>query len=105
MTFNPHTAEDRLAMLDVVGTDSVTDFFAPIPEAVRFPEMNLPPVLTEVEALDKLSSLSVEGGKSERVQKILAASYIDTAAIDALAEGGTAQVKTINPQIHCRLIL
>ena len=58
MTFNPHTAEDRLAMLEVVGTGKVSDFFAPIPEAVRFPNMKLPPVLTEVEALDKLSSLA-----------------------------------------------
>jgi glycine dehydrogenase subunit 1 len=58
MTFNPHTSEDRLAMLEVAGAESVSDFFAPIPEAVRFPELNLPPVLTEVEALDKLSSLA-----------------------------------------------
>lgn len=33
------------------------------------------------EILQKLSSLMVEGGKSERVQKILASSYIDTGAI------------------------
>ena len=58
MTFNPHTSEDRLAMLEAVGAEKVSDFFAPIPEAVRFPELNLPPVLTEVEALDKLSSLA-----------------------------------------------
>jgi len=58
MTFNPHTSEDRLAMLEVVGAEKVSDFFAPIPEAVRFPELNLPPVLMEVEALDKLSSLA-----------------------------------------------
>ncbi|MCA9876829.1 MAG: aminomethyl-transferring glycine dehydrogenase subunit GcvPA [Thermomicrobiales bacterium] len=58
MTFNPHTAEDRLAMLEVAGADSVSDFFAPIPDAVRFPTLDLPPVLTEVEALDKLSSLA-----------------------------------------------
>jgi glycine dehydrogenase subunit 1 len=58
MTFNPHTAEDRVAMLEVVGSESVSDFFTPIPEAVRFPNLNLPPVLTEVEALDKLSSLA-----------------------------------------------
>lgn len=58
MTFNPHTPEDRLAMLEVTGADSVSDFFAPIPEAVRFPEMNLPRALTEVEALDKLSRLA-----------------------------------------------
>ena len=58
MTFNPHTAEDRLAMLEVAGAESVSEFFAPIPEAVRFPEMHLPPVLTEVEALDKLSGLA-----------------------------------------------
>ncbi|MCA9880107.1 MAG: aminomethyl-transferring glycine dehydrogenase subunit GcvPA, partial [Thermomicrobiales bacterium] len=58
MTFNPHTAEDRLAMLEVAGAETVSDFFAPIPEAVRFPDMQLPPSLTEVEALDKLSSLA-----------------------------------------------
>jgi glycine dehydrogenase subunit 1 len=58
MTFNPHTAEDRLAMLEVTGAESVSDFFAPIPEAVRFPTLNLPPALTEVEALDKLTSLA-----------------------------------------------
>lgn len=45
-------------MLEVTGADSVSDFFAPIPEAVRFPEMNLPRALTEVEALDKLSRLA-----------------------------------------------
>lgn len=45
-------------MLEAVGAEKVSDFFAPIPEAVRFPELNLPPALTEVEALDKLSSLA-----------------------------------------------
>ena len=45
-------------MLEVTGAQSVSDFFTPIPEAVRFPTLNLPPALTEVEALDKLSSLA-----------------------------------------------
>ncbi|MFT4037459.1 MAG: aminomethyl-transferring glycine dehydrogenase subunit GcvPA [Thermomicrobiales bacterium] len=58
MTFNPHTAEDRLAMLEATGETAIADFFAAIPDAVRFPELDLPPVLTEVEALDKLSTLA-----------------------------------------------
>ena len=49
MTFNPHTADDRKAMLAATGADSSEAFFTPIPASVRFPELRLPAVLTEME--------------------------------------------------------
>ena len=58
MTFNPHTTEDRAAMLDVTGATAIADFFAPVPEAVRFPRLDLPRSLTEMEALDRLQHLA-----------------------------------------------
>lgn len=45
-------------MLDAIGVTSVDDFFAPVPRSIRFPELRLPPALTEMEAADHLSNLA-----------------------------------------------
>lgn len=58
MTFNPHTANDRAAMLEATGIFALEDFFAPVPEAIRFPTLDLPRSLTEMEALERLTELS-----------------------------------------------
>src|SRR4051812_27121206 len=58
MTFNPHTREDRVAMLNATGVASIDDFFAPVPASIRFPELQLPPALTEMEAADHLGNLA-----------------------------------------------
>ena len=41
MTFNPHTDADRAEMLKTIGVDAIEDLFAPIPESVRFPKLDL----------------------------------------------------------------
>lgn len=58
MTFNPHTAEDRQAMLDATGGKSVRELFDAIPEHHRFPDLDLPPRLSEQQAHRRLSQLS-----------------------------------------------
>ncbi|MEJ7840068.1 MAG: aminotransferase class V-fold PLP-dependent enzyme, partial [Thermomicrobiales bacterium] len=58
MTFNPHTDEDRAEMLATIGVDSIESLFAPVPSSVRFPHLDLPPALTEVEAAQHLSALA-----------------------------------------------
>ena len=58
MTFNPHTLEDRRAMLDTVGVQGMDDLFAPVPEDVRYPTLDLPPTLTEMEAAHRLQELA-----------------------------------------------
>lgn len=58
MTFNPHTPADRDEMLAAVGIDTVEQLFEVIPEAVRFPELKLPRMLTEMEAAARLQQLA-----------------------------------------------
>lgn len=58
MTFNPHTPADRREMLQAVGVESIESLFTAIPEAVRFPTLDLPPVLTEMQAAARLSALA-----------------------------------------------
>src|SRR4051794_20624412 len=58
MTFNPHTHEDRVAMLNATGVASIDDFFSPVPASIRFPTLHLPPALTEMEAADHLGNLA-----------------------------------------------
>lgn len=58
MTFNPHTSADRAAMLDSIGVPAVDDLFAVVPERVRYPTLQLPPALTEMEAQARLSHLA-----------------------------------------------
>jgi glycine dehydrogenase subunit 1 len=45
-------------MLAEIGVDAMEDLFAPIPSSVRFPTLALPPVLTELEAADRLGKLA-----------------------------------------------
>lgn len=58
MSFNPHTSDDRRAMLETIGATSVEELFAPVPEDVRFPELNIPRQLTEMEAARRLQDLA-----------------------------------------------
>ena len=58
MTFNPHTDGDRVAMLDATGVDALEEFFNPVPPRVRFPTLELPPALTELEASDHLGAFA-----------------------------------------------
>ena len=58
MTFNPHTVSDRSAMLEATDAVSVAEFFTPVPEGIRFPTLDLPPALSEMEATDQLTALA-----------------------------------------------
>lgn len=58
MTFNPHTPEDREAMLATIGVGSTGELFDAVPADVRFPRLDLPPALTEMEAAARLQQLA-----------------------------------------------
>jgi glycine dehydrogenase subunit 1 len=60
MSFVPHTPEDRQEMLDAIGASSVEELFSVIPESVRFPKLDLPPTLSEMEANRKLNELAAK---------------------------------------------
>jgi glycine dehydrogenase subunit 1 len=58
MTYIPISPKEREAMLETIGVRSLDDLFDAVPAKHRFPKLNLPPALTEMEALDELSGLA-----------------------------------------------
>ncbi len=58
MTYIPTSPKERDAMLETIGVKSLDDLFEAVPAKHRFPELNLPPALTEMEALNELSGLA-----------------------------------------------
>lgn len=58
MTYIPISPKEKDAMLETIGVKSLDDLFDAIPAKHRFPKLNLPPALTEMEALDELSGLA-----------------------------------------------
>lgn len=67
MTYLPHTEADVQAMLEAVGVERVADLFVDVPEAVRFPALNLPDGLSQMETawlLESMSGDNYPGGKT-----------------------------------------
>jgi glycine dehydrogenase subunit 1 len=58
MTYIPISPKERDAMLETIGVKSLDDLFDAVPAKHRFPTLNLPPALTEMEAMEELSGLS-----------------------------------------------
>ncbi len=58
MTYIPISPKERDAMLETIGVKSLDDLFEAVPAKHRFPKLDLPPALTEMEALDELSGLA-----------------------------------------------
>jgi len=59
MTYIPHSPKERDAMLAAIGVKSLEDLFKDIPAKHRFPKLDLPPALTEMEAAAELGELSI----------------------------------------------
>jgi glycine dehydrogenase subunit 1 len=58
MNYLPHTDFERREMLDTIGVNRIEDLFDAVPPQYRFPRMNLPEALTEMEAAWELQSLA-----------------------------------------------
>ena len=58
MTYIPISPKERDAMLQTVGVKSLDDLFEAIPAKHRFPELSLPPALTEMEAAAHLGDMA-----------------------------------------------
>ncbi|HNR01211.1 MAG TPA: aminomethyl-transferring glycine dehydrogenase subunit GcvPA [Anaerolineaceae bacterium] len=53
--FIPHTEVEKDAMLKSIGVKDIKDLFTDVPEKYRFPKLNLPPGVTELEVMTELS--------------------------------------------------
>lgn len=58
MSYIPHTDEDRRLMLLAIGVEKVDDLYEAIPARVRFPDLDLPEPLSEMEVMAELQALS-----------------------------------------------
>ena len=58
MTYIPTSPRERDAMLETIGVKSLDGLFDAVPARHRFPNLNLPPALTEMEAMNELSGLA-----------------------------------------------
>ncbi len=58
MDYTPHTEADIEAMLGVIGVKRIEDLFHDVPEAHRFPALNLPDGLSQQEVMRELEALS-----------------------------------------------
>ena len=58
MTYIPISARERDAMLGVIGVKSLDDLFKDVPAEFRFPTLDLPPALTEMEAAAELADIA-----------------------------------------------
>ena len=61
MNYTPHTKCDIQHMLNVIGVVSTDELFAPVPESLRLNALNLPPGISEMEAMAFMHSLTNQG--------------------------------------------
>src|SRR5512140_13289 len=58
MTYIPISPKERDAMLETIGVKTLDDLFRDIPAKRRFPKLDLPPALTEMEAAAELADIA-----------------------------------------------
>ena len=58
MSYIPHTDAEVRQMLGEIGVDSIETLFEAVPEAHRFPRLDLPPPMSEMEVAAEMLALS-----------------------------------------------
>ncbi|MDK2981862.1 MAG: glycine dehydrogenase subunit 1 [Chloroflexota bacterium] len=89
--FIPHTDVERQEMLKTIGKQNLADLFKVIPEEFRFPELDLPPALSEMEAQQQFSNLAQANNACDEMACFLGAgayNHYVPAAVDFLLHRG-----------------
>jgi glycine dehydrogenase subunit 1 len=89
--FIPHTDADRAAMLRAVGIEKLDDLFSDVPEKYRFPTLDLPPALTEMEVSAELQDIALANESVHDLICFLGAGVYNhyiPAAVDAIIRRG-----------------
>jgi glycine dehydrogenase subunit 1 len=85
--FTPHTHSEREEMLNVIGVEKLEDLFTDIPAAHRFPKLNLPEALSEMETMAQLQELSQANESTRELACFLGAgayNHYTPAAVDSI---------------------
>lgn len=92
MTYIPISPGEREEMLKTIGVKSVDELFADIPQKFRFPKVNIPTALSEMEAARELEEISMgnENIKNDLVSFLGAGAYNHyiPAAVDHILQRG-----------------
>src|SRR5512135_3037247 len=77
MTYIPISPRERDAMLGTIGVKTLEDLFKDVPAKLRFPKLDLPPALTEMEAAAELGDIAAsnENVRGELVSFLGAGAY------------------------------
>jgi len=73
MTYIPISPKERDAMLETVGVKKLDDLFDSVPKKHRFPNLNLPPSITEMEAAEELGELAQANESTKELVSFLGA--------------------------------
>ena len=89
--FTPHTDAEREEMLRVIGVRKLDDLFADVPIKLRFPNLDLPPGFTEIEARMLMEELAGANDTAHDLACFLGAGayyHYTPAAVDAIIRRG-----------------
>lgn len=89
--FTPHTPHEVEEMLKAIGVDSIEDLFTQVPAKHRFPELNLPGQLSEIELAADLKEISSANASTEDFISFLGAgayNHYIPAAVDMILQRG-----------------
>ncbi len=89
--FIPHTDVERQEMLKIIGKKDLTELFKVIPEEYRFPELDIPNALSEMEAQQQFSNLAQANNACDDMVCFLGAgayNHYVPAAVDFLLHRG-----------------
>jgi glycine dehydrogenase subunit 1 len=87
----PHTPAETEAMLRTIGIKRLEDLFQDVPAAHRFPDLQLPTALTEMEALAEMQDLAWANDTTRDLVSFLGAgayNHYIPAAVDSLLRRG-----------------
>jgi glycine dehydrogenase subunit 1 len=73
MTYIPHSPQERDAMLATIGVRNLDKLFDAVPAKVRFPKLDLPPALAEMEAASLLDELAGSNESTHQLVSFLGA--------------------------------
>ncbi len=91
MAYIPHTESERRAMLAAVGVGRMEDLYEAVPAEVRFPDLDLPEAVSELEIMQELQDLSEANLDTRHYATFLGAgayNHFIPSAVDAILRRG-----------------
>ncbi len=73
MRYIPVTDDDRRAMMDAIGIEDIDELFADVPAEFRYPQLDLPEPLTEMEVMRELDMMAAENANLREFASFLGA--------------------------------